>query len=375
VPPAWLSKVPASDRWRAVTSSALLDGIVPALTEAGITRIAELTELDRVGMPVFQAIRPMSRALSVHQGKGPTEADARVSAAMEAIESSAAEAVEPVGHCAPFSTLPADSRASALSAYGPSRGGGIDDAAIEWLEGVNLGEGRPYFVPFDIVTLDLAAIQRTPFIRSSTGLAAGATLADATTAAAFELVERESQARWLAAGLVGQAHYKVRSDTIEIEWFRALVDHLGDIGLTLSVYALRGIGGLPVVICRIDEPGVAPSYAGAACRHDPADALLRAFGEAAQSRLTVISGARDDIAPDEPGRIGERAIGPPTGCAAKDWRCFADDAAAAPSVSPVDALVATGLDVARIELAAPIAGVGVVKLVVPGLPWSPEMLT
>jgi ribosomal protein S12 methylthiotransferase accessory factor len=52
----------------------------------GITRIAVVTGLDRVGIPVAMATRPNSRSVAVSQGKGLTLADAKVSALMEAIE-------------------------------------------------------------------------------------------------------------------------------------------------------------------------------------------------------------------------------------------------------------------------------------------------
>ena len=95
--PAWLPLVPPSDRWRAVDAAALLSRLGPALDWAGVTRIGEVTHLDRIGLPVFQAVRPMSRSLAVHQGKGRCEADARISAAMEAIEGACAEAVQADG--------------------------------------------------------------------------------------------------------------------------------------------------------------------------------------------------------------------------------------------------------------------------------------
>src|SRR5690242_2091930 len=60
--------------------------IQPALAAAGVTRVADVTGLDHLGIPVFQAIRPASRNLSVSQGKGLSAAAARVSAAMEALE-------------------------------------------------------------------------------------------------------------------------------------------------------------------------------------------------------------------------------------------------------------------------------------------------
>jgi len=57
--------------------------IVPLLGAFGVTRLADITRLDRIGIPTYQAIRPSSRSLSVSQGKGLTPEAAKVSAAME----------------------------------------------------------------------------------------------------------------------------------------------------------------------------------------------------------------------------------------------------------------------------------------------------
>ena len=71
---------------RAVPPAETLRRIRPLLPRAGITRLADITGLDWIGMPVYQAIRPNSRNLSVAQGKGLTRAQAQVSALMESLE-------------------------------------------------------------------------------------------------------------------------------------------------------------------------------------------------------------------------------------------------------------------------------------------------
>jgi ribosomal protein S12 methylthiotransferase accessory factor len=58
----------------------------PFLGRMGITRVANVTGLARIGIPVVQAVRPNSRSLSVSQGKGLTLAAAKASALMEAGE-------------------------------------------------------------------------------------------------------------------------------------------------------------------------------------------------------------------------------------------------------------------------------------------------
>src|SRR4051812_20202893 len=62
------------------------------LGDYGITRVANVTGLDRLGVPVLMAIRPNSRSLTVSQGKGVETDAAWVSGVMEAIELAHAEA-------------------------------------------------------------------------------------------------------------------------------------------------------------------------------------------------------------------------------------------------------------------------------------------
>ena len=59
----------------------------------GITRLADLTGLDRIGVPVFAAIRPNSRSVATSQGKGLTADAARAGALMEAVERWHAESI------------------------------------------------------------------------------------------------------------------------------------------------------------------------------------------------------------------------------------------------------------------------------------------
>ena len=79
---------------RAVPPSTTLRRIKPLLAPAGITRLADVTGLDWIGIPVYQAIRPNSRNLSVAQGKGLTRTQAKVSALMESLESFHAERID-----------------------------------------------------------------------------------------------------------------------------------------------------------------------------------------------------------------------------------------------------------------------------------------
>ncbi len=76
-------------------AASTLAWIRPLLPQFGITRVANITGLDRIGIPVWTCIRPNGRSLSVSQGKGLTPELAQVSAVMESIECHHSEYVRP----------------------------------------------------------------------------------------------------------------------------------------------------------------------------------------------------------------------------------------------------------------------------------------
>src|SRR5215510_1476306 len=79
----------------AANSLAKARAVMPAL---GITRLANVTGLDHIGVPCWMAVRPLALSLSVSQGKGLTHELAQISALMECIEVHHAEHLVPRGH-------------------------------------------------------------------------------------------------------------------------------------------------------------------------------------------------------------------------------------------------------------------------------------
>src|SRR3546814_2461200 len=59
----------------------------------GITRAADITGLDRLGIPTWCAVRPGALQTQISNGKGLTHAAAKASALMEAIEHFHAETI------------------------------------------------------------------------------------------------------------------------------------------------------------------------------------------------------------------------------------------------------------------------------------------
>ena len=70
-----------------------VERVRPLAAQMGITRLGNITGLDRIGIPVAIAVRPNSRSVSVAQGKGLDLPQAMASALMEACETFHAEEV------------------------------------------------------------------------------------------------------------------------------------------------------------------------------------------------------------------------------------------------------------------------------------------
>ena len=117
------------------------EAIAPLLPDYGITRVADVTGLDVLGVPVAMSVRPLARTLSVSQGKGQTLLLAKISAAMEALEIWHAEFHHPrwcIGRL-PARDLGLPYRIGELCV---ERGALVTDATpVDWVEGVGLGTG------------------------------------------------------------------------------------------------------------------------------------------------------------------------------------------------------------------------------------------
>jgi len=269
--------------------------VQPLLRHYGITRVADVTGLDRLGIDVFQAVRPLARTVSVSQGKGLDSMSARVSAVMEAIELSHAEQFVPV----------ATTNGTARDVAPLQAIGGFDlapwslvhpDLPVAWCTATGLITQQPQLVPVDLVRLDHAfPRQWAPplFHATSNGLASGNSVTEATVPALAELCERDSLARvrgtapvtwrWLDSGSVAEPDVQCLLERFEHDGTHVDVLIAGDDPYCVEVRIASSLH--PV------------TYSGAGCHLDPIVALLRALTEAAQSRLTGIAGARDDLPP------------------------------------------------------------------------------
>jgi ribosomal protein S12 methylthiotransferase accessory factor len=293
---------------RTVAPTQTLRRIAPLLPRAGITRLADVTGLDWIGLPVYQAVRPNSRNLSVAQGKGLTRAQAKVSALMESLESFHAERVDlpavtaTVGEMRrqldydPYA-LPVVRRSGArdidYDAYAPPLGSPSllqDDAVVEWVRAVDLAHGLESWVPRQLCELDFRVQERwcAPLFRaSSNGLASGNTFAEAVLHGLCEVVERDS--------LFRRRHTAVMPKSISSRLVQRLLRRFDAARMETEIFDETGPTGVPCYHVYLRHPESRAQYYGSGCNPNAVTALVRALTEAAQSRLSHIAGSRDDF--------------------------------------------------------------------------------
>lgn len=284
-----------------------LDG---QLASFGITRVGDLTGLDVVGIPVFFACRPNSRSLSVCQGKALTPERARLGAVMECIEQAVAERAE---DCGGFRASRAEMRARGLRCIDETKLSRCTTFALDegrprvWVQGCSVVTGEDVYVPFELVGLDMrcdSGWDRQAYRMSSIGLGAAASRPEAALHALLELIENDATAPieflGLQSGLARPLRHRAGYHA-ELDQAVAMVEAAG---LQCTFVDLTAREHLPVIGTFLYPQAARPTmlggrlFAGFACRVCPQEAAFAALLEAAQSRLTQISGAREDIEPD-----------------------------------------------------------------------------
>jgi len=303
--------------WRACTPTQTLRRITPLLPRAGITRLADVTGLDWIGIPIYQAIRPNSRNVSVSMGKGLTRAQAKVSALMESLESFHAEEIlGPTRRAtirsmrqemnydpyalptlrATVGTLPreVDYDPYLIPLGEPSLM--HDDMPIDWIAATDLSTGRSTWVPKQLCELNFCVEERlhVPVFRAtSNGLASGNTVTEALIHALCEIIERDSV--WRNTDTGPHSGRRIVLSTVDSRLAQRLLERFDRAGMLTYIVDSSGPTGLPCFEVFLGHEEAPAIYYGAGCSPDRLTALVRALTEAAQTRVTYIAGSRDDV--------------------------------------------------------------------------------
>ena len=272
----------------------------------GITRIANVTGLDTVGIPVVMVCRPNSRSVAVSQGKGIDLASARASGVMEAVELYHAETITLPLRLATYEELRYQhSMVEVHELPRRSTSRFHPNLRILWCEGRELLSGAHVLVPYELVHTNYT----TPlpdghgcFLASSNGLASGNELIEAISHAICEVVERDATTLWKLRKEEKQ-NDRLDLDSVDAPICQEILRKLERAGLSVAVWDITSDIRIATFACSIvprDDNALwhRAVASGFGCHPAREIALIRALTEAAQTRLTLISGLRDDFRRD-----------------------------------------------------------------------------
>jgi len=374
---------PTDDILRSVNTSEIVSRFTTIASQIGMTRLAPVTGLDRLGLPVAAAYRPNARSISVNHGKGLSEDAAKASAAGEAIEVYHAETIDLDVITVSYLDLLAErSIADPYRLPQPVQGTFATETPMDWITGYTLDGEQERMVPLESVSLDFTyqhSGKPGAFLASSSGMGTGSTLAEACLHGICELIERDAHTMWLLRGKPFQEKTRIDINTIKNADCRNILDTCLSKDLLVGAWNLTSDIQMPVIMFALVErerqaPSFVPYALGTGCHPDPGIAAVKALTEAVQMRLTQITSVRDDLKTSD--YLSENE----TFWTNKKTEILKENAYQAwPSEEPgfnlheclefvIRELHVAGLsDTCFVDLSKPALGIPVVKMVVPGL--------
>ena len=320
-----------------------LSKIIPICNKIGVTRVCDITYLDRLYIPNYSAVLPGTEdAFWVYSGKGPTKAHARASAIMESIErycslsnntskcfipgtySQLSKSYHKVLH-------PDEVVEPVIKTYDDNK------SIIDFVIGFDLLNNEEVLVPAQLVFSRFSA--RPPstlaFPYSHTnGLASGNVLEEAISHALCEVIERDAAsiadlcASSIPYTILQQITQSLRemnngiskgaeiseanfvddaslfpdvniSEVSRIEQLRFLVERFAKAGISLSIKDITQKDiAIPTFVASSIEL-ITTDYGyfalGYGTHPDTRIALMRAITELSQTRAVNIQGSRDDL--------------------------------------------------------------------------------
>lgn len=371
---------------RSLSPQQTIDRVKTFAEAFGITRVANLTGLDRTGIPVVMVCRPNARSSAVFNGKGVDVLSAKASALMEAAETWHAENIVLPLRFASFADL--ERRLPVVDVDGLARLPGRrfePHLPILWVEGRNLIGESAIWLPFEIVHADYRTSGPTPsgcFAMSTNGLASGNSLPEAVSHGLCEVIERDAASLWHRTPAAEQGLRRLDLVTVDDAAARAILARLAQADLEVAVWDITTDVGVCAFHCLVVDRASDISHFGVgyACHPTRASALRRAILEAAQVRTTYIIGAREDIQPTDydPETMRRRNVAARATMtrsermrsfqSAEDMECQSSEAEVAWLLGRLRSI---GLKQAcAVDLTQPGFGIPVARIVVPGLEGS-----
>ena len=277
----------------------LYDRVQPFCRKIGLRRLNNLTGLDRIGIPVVNAIRPNLAGMSVAHGKGVTLEGSKASALMESLEryhgfmadlaylDCSYEELSRHHNTIPLNRLDLCKR----SAFNP----GLSE---KWVRGWDLMGGQEVMVPLRLTLLRRLPNELDSFAQSSNGLACSLEFLESLTQALLEVIERDALT---CQHFLMRAHKqpfpltRVRLESITSPLLKDLLLKIENAGVMPGLFDCTVDTEIPTYECTLfdikDPKMIMCRGMGAALDVDTA--MVRAITEAVQARAVYLSGCRE----------------------------------------------------------------------------------
>ena len=319
---------------RAINPSKTLVNYENKLKKAGITRITDITHLDRIGIPVYSAIRPTAQdgGVSIYAGKGATKEQAKASAMMEGFERYSAEKQKIDEINSKIANIQEMNDEQFIKPHDLILSNEIKDLdfekenSLEWTLAIDIITEEEYYIPSNSIYHPYIPkksehndnknsnenndnnnennddnknnnIQKSPtaiFKGNTNGLASGNVLEEAVLHGMLEIIERDA---WSIFELTKKNKKEIAIDTIEDPLINSLLDKFKKESINIKIMDLTADIDIPTIAATADDTILqdpALLTLGVGTHLNPKIAVLRALTEVAQSRATQIHGTRED---------------------------------------------------------------------------------
>lgn len=283
---------------RAIPPERTIANVEGKLRRAGVTRIAEITHLDRLGIPVYSAIRPGAAegAVSIYAGKGATKSQAKASAMMEAFERYSAEIN--VEDAQMFETGLYGEMEGAINPETlilPQQSYKADTTKLDWVKTVDVTDDEEYLAPVNAIYHPYIPRGGAVLFKSNTnGLASGNRIEEAVYHGITEVVERDA---WSIFEAKKKCRGEVVCDGTENPLIRDMLHKFDQSEIEVKLLDLTADVDITTIAAVADDTVLrdpALLSLGVGTHLNPEVAVIRALTEVAQSRATQIHGTRED---------------------------------------------------------------------------------
>ncbi|MEA3333350.1 MAG: YcaO-like family protein [Pseudomonadota bacterium] len=277
----------------------LYEKVQPFCDRIGLKRLSDITGLDRIGIPVVNAVRPNVCGMSVSHGKGVTLEGAKGSALMESIERYHGFNAELKPFNCSYEELSRNHNTIPLSRMALSKRSVFNSRLPEkWVMGWDIVGCREVAVPLSLVLMGYSPYGLDSFFQSSNGLAGSLKFIETLTQALFEVIERDAlacQHRLMRVQKQAFPLARVRLETIGSPLINDLLLKIEKAEVLAALFDCTVDSGVPTYECflldRKDPDMIMCRGMGTAL--DVETAMIRTITEAVQARAVYLSGCRE----------------------------------------------------------------------------------